>query len=793
MKSATKLAQLLNQRRPKGHRWTGLLGDFDGNVTSDRPGEVYVRLRQAGAGYALGSFPVRGGIREYYNLPVTVEMDPLTGEQFVAGVDEAGLMYGVQSGNDPPPATYLETHAATHEWRAEADDQLQWLHTLQIYSLRVQPTSTAQTVYVQPGVYYAAGAYRWLQTGITVDLSAYYPLTSYKWILLYVDEFRAVGIVDNSALDLPDVGETPAGTYALAALKLTAGASIAWLTEIVDLRFMPQNPGFTFLSLSDTPADYSGAGEYLVRVTTAEDGLEFITPTTALDGIVLMAATWAVYAKTNAGLAAALAAAASGDALLVPPGTYTADITIPEGVSVMGVTGVTFTGMVTMSAGSRLDGVIIDRDASSGALYGVYTDVAVGETAYLSHCVIDVLMDGGSAAAGLYVEGTGLLVAQDCTINVAGEDWARGVLLDPAYPAGTLEGYDVDLAITVAEDDPIDDALDIPPGNYLSRTLRVYPTAIGDYLYFSVLYVGQVCADTDWGDGATPLRITCTASVGGISSYTDEVQFLDEDGAWVSSTQRLHLVHVDVDCLNVANQRIYARVKRTVDEPSGYAQFVVGAYLGRSLTDGTLYVAEAWHQNDFPGVRLIDCAIKATSWPLHAVSGVIQVEGTMYDAAAAHGEIETLPGDRAAWDVINHDTFHASDIDVDYGDGEETYRHLPEASEDVLPVGTADGRWHAVAWDDVVAPFRWANGNIATAYTVLTGVASVVTVLYAVYAITGADTEGGIETLAPGDSVDIYDDGTDVLTLAVSAGGDVTVEPTAGADTFNVSLLFAAY
>lgn len=244
MRSSTKLAQILNQRRPKGHRWAGLLGDFDGNITSDRPGEVYVRLRQAGAGYALGSFPVRGGIRQYYNLPVTVEMDPLTGEQYVAGIDAVGIEYGTASGNAPPPATYLETHAATHEWRAEADDQLQWLHTLQIYPLRVQPMSTAGHVVVQGGVYYAQGMYHWLRSSIDVDLSSYYPGSGETWVLLYIDATEAVSVVDSGSADIADVTKAPAGTYALAAVKLTAGDSISWLSDIIDLRFMIQDLSF---------------------------------------------------------------------------------------------------------------------------------------------------------------------------------------------------------------------------------------------------------------------------------------------------------------------------------------------------------------------------------------------------------------------------------------------------------------------------------------------------------------------------------------------------------------------
>ncbi len=233
MNATVKLRQLLDQRRKKGYRWTGLLGDFNGNIVSTRPDEVYVRLRQAGANsYAVGTFKVRGGLRHYYNLPVIIEIDPLTDEQYVAGVDTVALTYSIVGGNPAPPTSgYLETHAATHEWRADADDQLQWLHTFQFYPLRVQPHTTAQHVLVQAGVYYADAAYRWLRNSVDVDLSAYYPETGYKWVLLYINAAGNIGVVDNGATDVVDLEEAPASTYALAAVRLRSGLSIRTLVR----------------------------------------------------------------------------------------------------------------------------------------------------------------------------------------------------------------------------------------------------------------------------------------------------------------------------------------------------------------------------------------------------------------------------------------------------------------------------------------------------------------------------------------------------------------------------------
>lgn len=63
-----------------------------------------------------------------------------------------------------------------------------------------------------------------------------------------------------------------------------------------------------------------------------------------------------------------------------------------------------------------------------------------------------------------------------------------------------------------------------------------------------------------------------------------------------------------------------------------------------------------------------------------------------------------------------------------------------------------------------------------------------ITVVYAVSAVTAGDAAGGTCTLEPSDSFALYSDGTDTLTLAVAADGSVTVQRTAGADTFKVSL-----
>lgn len=84
------------------------------------------------------------------------------------------------------------------------------------------------------------------------------------------------------------------------------------------------------------------------------------------------------------------------------------------------------------------------------------------------------------------------------------------------------------------------------------------------------------------------------------------------------------------------------------------------------------------------------------------------------------------------------------------------------------------------------------NGVAGTALTVIANGAGDVTegiaVQYVASEVTGTDTGGGVAYLEPGDSWNICSDATNVLTLACAADGSVTVQRTAGTDTFKVTL-----
>jgi len=84
-----------------------------------------------------------------------------------------------------------------------------------------------------------------------------------------------------------------------------------------------------------------------------------------------------------------------------------------------------------------------------------------------------------------------------------------------------------------------------------------------------------------------------------------------------------------------------------------------------------------------------------------------------------------------------------------------------------------------------------ASGVGATPVTIIADGADDVTAILAVLAVVKAsngNTDGGPTFVRVNDSVELYNDGTDVLTLAVSAAGEATLQRTAGSMTFDVLL-----
>ena len=130
----------------------------------------------------------------------------------------------------------------------------------------------------------------------------------------------------------------------------------------------------------------------------------------------------------------------------------------------------------------------------------------------------------------------------------------------------------------------------------------------------------------------------------------------------------------------------------------------------------------------------------------------------------ANNEGTPLRGDRGAYDTVAHPEIHARDI----AEGAFTYHANP------------DGEGRALTFDSI--------DDGGTEVLAAGSVDAAITAIYVVAEETGTGTSGGTLTLPADDSAIIYTDGTDTLTLSVSAAGAVTLQRTAGADTFSVAL-----
>jgi hypothetical protein len=124
-----------------------------------------------------------------------------------------------------------------------------------------------------------------------------------------------------------------------------------------------------------------------------------------------------------------------------------------------------------------------------------------------------------------------------------------------------------------------------------------------------------------------------------------------------------------------------------------------------------------------------------------------------------------------------------------YGDATPTWNELVLGgiAGSLLTRNTTDALWTVGALVN-----RWDAVDGAARIVIPGGAADIVYVgafLYTVYAITAMDVRAGVATITPGAAQILYTDDTSTLTLACSVGGELTVQRTAGTDTFNVTLM----
>lgn len=116
-------------------------------------------------------------------------------------------------------------------------------------------------------------------------------------------------------------------------------------------------------------------------------------------------------------LAAAIAAASSEDTIWLPPGEYSGDVTVPAGVTLLGMSreDVVLTGEITLSAGSRLDTLTVDRDEdSAGPIYGIVE--GAGEIMAILHKVTVNVANATGEAYAVYMENGGTITAKNCDL-----------------------------------------------------------------------------------------------------------------------------------------------------------------------------------------------------------------------------------------------------------------------------------------------------------------------------------------------------------------------------------------
>jgi len=130
------------------------------------------------------------------------------------------------------------------------------------------------------------------------------------------------------------------------------------------------------------------------------------------------------YSVTEDGLKAALAAASSGDEVILPAGTITGDQSVPDGVSLVGLDRLqcVLSGEITLGAGSLLGDVSVTRSGSSASqLNGVVLD---GSGSRIAECYVSVTNTTGDAV-GVFAEGGAVGYADDCIVEAtgAGDGW----------------------------------------------------------------------------------------------------------------------------------------------------------------------------------------------------------------------------------------------------------------------------------------------------------------------------------------------------------------------------------
>jgi len=123
------------------------------------------------------------------------------------------------------------------------------------------------------------------------------------------------------------------------------------------------------------------------------------------------------YAKTAAGAAAALAAAATGDIVELPPGVYTGDLSVPAGVTLLGHgwTNTTIVGKVVLADGACIANLAIATSESSAGKVRALSGPDTGSASVMMVSATSVNTGAGTAYA--LCPGNGTMFLYDCKLD----------------------------------------------------------------------------------------------------------------------------------------------------------------------------------------------------------------------------------------------------------------------------------------------------------------------------------------------------------------------------------------
>ena len=237
------------------------------------------------------------------------------------------------------------------------------------------------------------------------------------------------------------------GTSSIKGVSIIGDASLlssgdVVIVEEIDNRpvvFVPGAKGYDSSDYRRTSGSGSGMTAHPMSYHTDEEQWFEDEFNSAIEMIVLFSSTVATYPATNAGMAAAIAAASSGNTIHVSPVTLTSDFVIPAGVTVTGksIEDVVFTGQITLSNGSALELLTILRSKNqAGAAYGI-VDAAGSITAQIKNIKVSVQNTGGPAYAIYLVNGgTMRVIDSELLAEVGTNGYAAYVISGTLYQYG---------------------------------------------------------------------------------------------------------------------------------------------------------------------------------------------------------------------------------------------------------------------------------------------------------------------------------------------------------------------